>query len=48
MKLPWIIKTLFCKHEYKFAFTTHEDMINTLGGKRKAYICNKCQRIKYK
>lgn len=44
--MPWIIKTLLCRHSYNYCGLVTGDMINTFNGKRYMYVCNKCERMR--
>ncbi len=44
--MPWIIKTLLCRHSYNYYGLVTGDMINTFNGKRYMYVCNKCARMR--
>lgn len=48
MTIPWIFKTLLCKHDYKFHDIVTGDKINHLNGKRHEYVCTKCGRLLWK
>ena len=43
-----LIKSLFCKHDYKFVCNIYGDEINCLAGKRSLWKCEKCGKYKYK
>ena len=43
----WIIKQLFCKHEYEFAENLYGDRINQYKG-RSLWACKKCGKVAVK
>ena len=44
--LKWIVKVLFCRHEYEFYENIYGDQINQAGGKRSLWRCRKCGWMK--
>ncbi len=42
-----IIKSIFCKHNYKLVRTIHGDEIINMGYARSKWKCSKCNHITY-
>lgn len=40
-----IIKSLFCKHNYKFMSNIYGDLINLFNGSRSVWKCTKCGKL---